>query len=77
MRITPFDLYLRNLEEKISLESLYYMPKEEAYLELKKLTGQDFGFKVKTWKKWGSSHKKQLRIAPRVARPGAPRVPGS
>jgi hypothetical protein len=40
--------------------ALYYLPKEEAYRELKELSGQDFGYDYDSWEKWGLENGKFL-----------------
>jgi hypothetical protein len=52
MRLTVEQILLRCLEGKMPQNSLAYMSVEEAYEELKRDTGQDFGYDVKAWKQW-------------------------
>jgi hypothetical protein len=52
MRIKLSELLLLNLEEKLSEQHHIYRTKEEAYQELKHLTGQDFGYDIAAWEKW-------------------------
>jgi len=50
MKASPTDLFLMNLEGIFPTGFLYYMPKEQAYLELKKATGADFGYGAVRWR---------------------------
>jgi hypothetical protein len=51
--IHPVELFLINLEEKVSYQYPFiYMDMTLALSELKKLTGQDFGYDAKLWRKW-------------------------
>jgi hypothetical protein len=52
MRISPEELFIENLDEQISKESMQYMPKERALDALKKISGEDFEYDVDKWKKW-------------------------
>src|SRR5262249_12121164 len=52
MFATPFEIRLANLRQRMP-DPLYWMDKETAYEELKKLTGQDFGYDEKRWEEWG------------------------
>jgi len=53
MFASPFEVWMMNLSQEIPKHSLHYMTKEEAYEELKKETGQDFGYEVDKWEEWG------------------------
>ncbi len=59
MRALPIKIFLMNLEQTLPQDSLYYMPKEQAYEELKKATGVDFGDNVVKWKQWLQNNKKR------------------
>jgi hypothetical protein len=50
--VYPFQGLLLNLEEKVSRDSMIYLPKEEAYRLLKQWTGQDFGYDVAKWREY-------------------------
>ena len=52
-RITLFKGLLLNLEGKIQPpERREYLPPEEALAELKKRTGEDFGYDAAAWREW-------------------------
>jgi hypothetical protein len=51
-RIPAHELLLRNLARKYSKDHRLYMPREEAYEELKKHTLQDFGYRAWRWRLW-------------------------
>jgi hypothetical protein len=48
MRAPPEELYLQNLEEHWPVGSFWYMPKDKAREELKKLIGVD----AAAWRNW-------------------------
>jgi hypothetical protein len=52
MRASPFEILLANLRQEMP-DPVHKMSREEAYEELKRYTGQDFGFDVKLWEEWG------------------------
>ena len=60
MFASPFQRYLVNLRQELLTTSLYYQTKEEAHRRLVELAGQDFGYDVKLWEKWGLEHHKFL-----------------
>ncbi|CAB1067663.1 hypothetical protein JY97_16125 [Alkalispirochaeta odontotermitis] len=66
MRALPIDMFLMNLEETFPPDSLYYMTKEQAYEELKKATGADFGYDIETWKKWLKENRKLKRTRAKI-----------
>src|SRR5262249_32743289 len=45
--------YLCNLRQEVPEQSLYFLPREEAYAKLKQFSGQDFGYDDKLWEQWG------------------------
>jgi len=47
-----YEMLLMNLAGKESPEWGWFKPRKEAYRQLTKLTGQDFGFSVGRWKAW-------------------------
>lgn len=51
-RLTLEEIYISNLKERIPEGSMAYMTKEDAYIELKKWTGQDFGYDADKWEQW-------------------------
>ena len=54
MKLSPFELYLRSLA--YGPVKLGYVEKEEVHIQLKRLTGEDFGFEVEKWREWGRTH---------------------
>ncbi len=53
MRILPHKLYLLSLAEDEGLRRRNKLiDKQIAYLKLKELTGQDFGYDVTKWEEW-------------------------
>ncbi len=59
MRATPIEIFLENLEQVFPQDSLEYMPKEQAYEELKKATGVDFGYDASKWRQWLKNNNKK------------------
>ena len=51
MRLLPHELLLANLKGGLK-NSRGYIPKERAYAQLKKISGQDFGYDVKAWRQY-------------------------
>ncbi len=51
-RLTLEQILILNLQGKIPEGSMAYSRKEDAYLALKKWTGQDFGDDIERWEKW-------------------------
>jgi hypothetical protein len=45
-------MLLRELKGYWFKWSRYQLPKEHAHNRLKRLTGQDFGYDVKAWRRW-------------------------
>jgi hypothetical protein len=52
MWASPFEMLLANLRQQMP-DPMYQMCRAKAYEELKKLTGQDFGYDDKLWEEWG------------------------
>jgi hypothetical protein len=52
MVMTLWNLLLANLKEEIPSQHREYMTKEAAYRELKRLSGQDFGYDITSWQLW-------------------------
>jgi hypothetical protein len=50
--LTPEQRLLRNLAGEIESHRREYLSKDEAYVQLKKMTGQDFGYDVEKWRDW-------------------------
>jgi hypothetical protein len=48
--------YWSNFRHLLPEDSLYYVPKNEAYEKLKQFSGQDFGDDEKLWEQWGRLH---------------------
>src|SRR5262245_24383102 len=53
MRASGFDWLLTNLRAMFSPSGLYYLPRDEALLRLRSLTGQDFGHDAARWAEYG------------------------
>jgi hypothetical protein len=51
-RLTLIEGLLRNLASEIDRNARAYLPRDVAYAELKRLTGQDFGYDVARWRAW-------------------------
>jgi hypothetical protein len=58
MFASPIEILILNLRQELGKNSLCYMTRAEAYEELKKETGEDFGFDADKWTEWGRSHGK-------------------
>ena len=52
MWLTPIERALLNLNQQISREMSAYRTREKAYEELKKLSGEDFGYDSQSWYRW-------------------------
>lgn len=61
MRVTPIQLFLKNLKGSFKPNELYYIKKEDSYEGLKKLTGVDFGYDVGKWENWIKANQKTIR----------------
>lgn len=55
---SPFDVLLFNLAGMLSEKSPYYQPRQEVYRQLCEMTGQDFGYDVARWQRWGRENQK-------------------
>jgi hypothetical protein len=61
MRLTIAQILIGNLEQKFSPKNAkIYSTKEIAYEELKRRTGQDFGYDVDAWIKWLRAHDEEI-----------------
>jgi hypothetical protein len=45
-----YEILLRGLAETLPPTALHYISREQAYVELKRRTGQDFGNDVERWR---------------------------
>jgi hypothetical protein len=52
MTLFPDELALANLRGEISSDERGYMPHEEAYAWLKKMSNEDFGDNTAAWADW-------------------------
>lgn len=52
MRTLFHEILLLNLEQKYHSDHHLYRTREDAYMELKHYTGQDFGYDVVAWRQW-------------------------
>jgi hypothetical protein len=57
---------LANLKGETQERTRAYLPKAEAYLQLKFHTGQDFGEDISAWEEWIRKHPQSIRSAPDV-----------
>jgi hypothetical protein len=57
-----YQLFLGGLEGKSDPHSLHYISRGAAYEELKRLTGQDFGYQSDKWREFIRSHRECLRV---------------
>ncbi len=58
-----YNILLRGLEGTSDPQTLHFVSREAAYEELKKLTGQDFGYDVEKWREHLRSQRERLGIA--------------
>jgi len=56
MRLSEFEICLRNLAGRFSPERLGHMEKIDAHKKLIEMTGVDFGDDVEKWRAWGKEH---------------------
>jgi len=57
-----YELLLRGLEGNSDPQTLHYTSREAAYEELKRLTGQDFGYDSGKWREFIRSTRERLRV---------------
>lgn len=64
-RLTLPQIYLMNLARRTPFTgtSRIHTSREQAYAELKVLTGQDFGYDVAKWRAWLKIHPLEMPIA--------------
>jgi hypothetical protein len=55
-----YELLLRGLEGTSDPNSLRYISREAAYLELRQRTGQDFGYDIEKWREYVRLHAGEL-----------------
>ncbi len=60
-RLTLLEGLLLNLKGEIEPRRREYLPKKEAYQQLKLHTGQDFGDDVDRWQQWIQNHPRSVR----------------
>lgn len=58
-RLMPIQLLVVNLKQGLPPGAVGYSTREEAYEELKKYTGQDFGHDIRAWRRWISKNMKE------------------
>ncbi|GIW80238.1 MAG: hypothetical protein KatS3mg105_2045 [Gemmatales bacterium] len=63
-RLTPLQGYLLNFKGEIEPGRREYLPKKEAYEQLKLHTGQDFGEDFDAWEQWIQKHPASIRDRP-------------
>ena len=59
-RLRPFQRLLWSLEGRIPADAWGYLGKEGALIELKHLTGKDFGYDADKWRDWLKENKSVL-----------------
>jgi hypothetical protein len=53
MKLKPIEYLIENLKDESFIKtSIYNMPKEQAYSELKRISGLDFGYDPERWEEW-------------------------
>lgn len=50
--LNNYEILLKNMSGTMMRGRLEYLPKENAYEQLKRWTGQDFGFDLEGWMSW-------------------------
>jgi len=60
--LTPSQRLFENLKQAIPIDSMSYMPREEAYSALKERTGQDFGYDFSKWELWLLENANDFRL---------------
>jgi hypothetical protein len=60
VRLPPHTIWLMTLRGRKSLRGRPFPSKEEARLQLKRLTGEDFGLDAEKWSEWIKTHRKGL-----------------
>ena len=58
-RLTLFRGLVMNLKGEIEKGRREYLSKEEAYEQLKRFTGQDFGCDARKWEEWLKTHSRK------------------
>jgi len=53
---SPFDILLLNRAGYLPARSHHFIPRDEAYKELREMTGQDFGDDIARWQEWGRAN---------------------
>ncbi|HEV3255698.1 MAG TPA: hypothetical protein VG013_02340 [Gemmataceae bacterium] len=57
-----YELLLRGLAGEADPNSLNYVCRKRAYAELKRRTGQDFGYDLDQWRAFIRSHREALAV---------------
>jgi hypothetical protein len=60
MWATPFEKLLLNLKGDMPESLPDYLPKDQAYEGLKKLSGEDYGYDIARWETWGRTNAQTL-----------------
>ena len=57
-----FDILLRGLAGTAVPNSLTYVSRDDAYIELKRRTGQDFGYDLEKWREYIRANREPLGV---------------
>ena len=52
LMLRPHEGFLKNLRQEIHPDSRAYLSREDAYVQLRRATGQDFGYDADAWERW-------------------------
>lgn len=58
MKTTLFNLYIKSLRH--GRIKAGYVSKEHALIRLKAMSGEDFGYDIEQWKKWGEAQPEKI-----------------
>jgi hypothetical protein len=68
-RVDSITVLLKNLSGEIKETSRLYVPEETVYEELKRRSGQDFGYDVNMWRDYIKMHP-EIRTSPPIPSAG-------
>ena len=57
-----YEILLRGLAEEVHPSTLHFLPRESAYQELKRRTGQDYGYDPEKWREYLRQHREELGV---------------
>ena len=61
-RIGIYEILLRGLAETATPNTLSYVSRDDAYTELKRRTGQDFGYDLDKWREYIRANRARLGV---------------